>query len=81
MAIGIVFVGRAGRQGDAHQADDLGGAVEKGMQAVCAHAQGVGEKAIASLGEGSGYVNYEYYYQNAPDCLIVGHHDRSTGKR
>jgi hypothetical protein len=50
------------------------------MQAVCAHGERIGEKAIASLGKGSGYVNYKYYYQDAPNRLIIDHHDGYAGE-
>jgi hypothetical protein len=50
------------------------------MQAVGAHAERIGEKAIAQLGQCGGYVNYEYYYQDAPNRLIIGHHDRYAGE-
>src|SRR5690606_21212696 len=73
MAVRVIPVRRTGGQAYPHQADDIGGAVEKGMQAVCAHGECNGVKTVDPLGQSGEYVEDEYDHQDATDGIIVGH--------
>jgi len=71
VAVGMILVRRTGGQAEAHQANDIGGAVEERVQSVGGHAQGSCKEAVGTLDKGNKDIYYEYYYEEAPDSREV----------
>ena len=56
VAVGVTLVGGPGREPHADEADDVGGAVEQGVEAVGFHGCGVADDAVDELRQRHGEV-------------------------